>query len=115
MAQGSSLYVSIPQKPVVNTKTQCSAQLAPILGGSWVVISGLISRVTRGITHITGLITPLITTHEPPSTLKLLNSENVHSAFTTGKRSWAFEAPPTPKPPKISTICNPNWFRFCFG
>ena len=29
-----------------------------------VVISGVISRVT---THIRGLITPLITTHEPPS------------------------------------------------
>ena len=39
-----------------------------ILGGSWVVISGHISRVTILITHIRGLITPLITTHEPPST-----------------------------------------------
>ena len=34
-----------------------------LLGGSWVVIS----RVTILITHIRGLITPLITTHEPPS------------------------------------------------
>ena len=38
-----------------------------ILGGSWVVISGVISRVTVLITHIRGHITPLITTHEPPS------------------------------------------------
>ena len=38
-----------------------------VLGGSWVVISGVISRVTRLITHIRGLITLLITTHEPPS------------------------------------------------
>ena len=37
------------------------------LGGSWVVISGVISRVTITTTHIRGLITPLITTHEPPS------------------------------------------------
>ena len=37
------------------------------LGGSWVVISGIISRVTTLITHIRGLIIPLITTHEPPS------------------------------------------------
>ena len=37
------------------------------LAGSWVVISGVISRVTVSITHITGLITPLITTYEPPS------------------------------------------------
>ena len=38
-----------------------------VLGGSWVVISRVISRVTILITHIKGLITPLITTHEPPS------------------------------------------------
>ena len=30
--------------------------------------AGVISRVTIVITHISGLITPLITTHEPPST-----------------------------------------------
>ena len=39
-----------------------------LLGGSWVVISGVISRVTILIIHIRGLITPLITIHEPPST-----------------------------------------------
>ena len=33
-----------------------------LLGGSWVVISGVFSRVTILITHIRGLITPLITT-----------------------------------------------------
>ena len=38
-----------------------------ILGGSWVVISRVISRVTILISHIRGLITPLLTTHEPPS------------------------------------------------
>ena len=38
-----------------------------LLGVSWVVISGVISRVTIVITHIRGLITPFITTHEPPS------------------------------------------------
>ena len=32
-----------------------------------VVISGVITRVTRLITHIRGLTTLLITTHEPPS------------------------------------------------
>ena len=35
--------------------------------GSWVVISRVTSRVTIVITYIRGLITPLITTHEPPS------------------------------------------------
>ena len=42
-----------------------------LLGGSWVVISGVISRVTVIITHIRGLITLLITTHEPPSGMQL--------------------------------------------
>ena len=37
------------------------------LGGSCVVISGAISNVTILVTHIRGLITLLITTHEPPS------------------------------------------------
>ena len=42
--------------------------LGPIvLGGSWVVVNGAISRVIKLISHIRGLITPLITTHEPPS------------------------------------------------
>ena len=38
-----------------------------LLGGSWVVISGVISRVTMHITHIRGLIALLISTHEPTS------------------------------------------------
>ena len=40
-----------------------------MLGGPWVVTIGAISRVARiiirFITHIRGLITPLITTYEP--------------------------------------------------
>ena len=38
--------------------------LHSLLGGSWVVISPL----SRVISIVTLLITPLITTHEPPST-----------------------------------------------
>ena len=37
------------------------------LGGSCVVISRVIRRVTMIMTHIRGLISPFITTHEPPS------------------------------------------------
>ena len=40
---------------------------APVLGGSWVVINGVINRVTILISHVRGLITPLIPTHAPPS------------------------------------------------
>ena len=39
-----------------------------LLGGSWVVISGVMSRVTIAITYIRGIISSLITTQEPPST-----------------------------------------------
>ena len=39
----------------------------PILGGSWVVISRVICRSTILTTHLGGLITPFIATHEPPS------------------------------------------------
>ena len=53
----------------------------------------VISRVTMVITYIRGLITPLITTHEPPSTQGSLESaqltqdmlktcENVDSIFS---------------------------------
>ena len=38
-----------------------------LLGGSWVVISRVISPLILVITIVTLLITPLITTHEPPS------------------------------------------------
>ena len=37
------------------------------VGGSWVAINGVINRVTILISHIRGLMTPLISTHEPPS------------------------------------------------
>ena len=40
-----------------------------ILGGSWVAISRVTSRITMVITYIRGLKTPLITAHEPPSTV----------------------------------------------
>ena len=39
----------------------------PLLGGSWVVISGVISPLIWVITIVTLLITPEITPHEPPS------------------------------------------------
>ena len=42
---------------------------ARLLGGSWVVISEVMRKVTIVITHISGLITPLITLHEPPGRL----------------------------------------------
>ena len=46
--------------------------IVAVLGGSWVVISGVISRVTLIVTHIRRRVTPLISTHEPPSKADLL-------------------------------------------
>ena len=45
-----------------------------LLGGSWLVTSRVLSRITIVTTHIKGLITPLITTHEPPSAQLRLGS-----------------------------------------
>ena len=51
-----------------------------LLGGSWVVKIRVISRITIGITHIRGLIAPIITTHEPPGrTRELFNLRKHHS------------------------------------
>ena len=36
------------------------------------IISGLISGVTISITHIRGLLTPLITAHEPPTLVRMI-------------------------------------------
>ena len=48
-------------------KTPC----AHILGGSWVVINGVISPLIWVITIVILLITLLITTHEPPSRFRV--------------------------------------------
>ena len=55
------------------------------------VISRVISRITIVITHITGLITPLINTHEPPSNLPqpacigTLHKKEVPIGFRSGR------------------------------
>ena len=41
--------------------------IGPLLGGSWVVISGVIGPLIYVINMVTLLITLFITTHEPPS------------------------------------------------
>ena len=43
------------------------ASVAMLLGGSWLVISRVISPLIGVITIVTLVITPLITTREPPS------------------------------------------------
>ena len=46
---------------------RCRTGTETLLGGSWVVISGVMSPLIWVITIVTRLITPLIPTHEPPS------------------------------------------------
>ena len=48
-------------------RVPAASLLKSSLGGSWVVISGVISPLIWNITRVTRLITPLIATHEPPS------------------------------------------------
>ena len=59
-------------RPVGQTHSQWHWVLQAILGGSWVVVSGVISRVIIVITYNSykGLISPFITTHEPPSMIQ---------------------------------------------
>ena len=54
----------------------------PLLGGSWVVVSGAISRV-RILSHFMGLITPLLTPHEAPSNSKPLRHLTLQDVFWT--------------------------------
>ena len=54
-----------PWKPYVVDPMLCS--VCTLLGGSWVVFSGVISPLIWDIIIVTILITPLIATHEPPS------------------------------------------------
>ena len=57
-------------------------------GGSWVVLSGVISRVTILITHIRGLISLLITTHEPLSGDPIKGHKCKHSTWTSLEASF---------------------------
>ena len=57
-------------------------------GGSWVLINGVMIRVTILISHIRGLITPLLTTHEPPSrgslVLEAQRTQRLQNPLTKG-------------------------------
>ena len=54
---------------LLNKGWECLTEGSPqtLLGGSWVVISGVISPLIWVVSIATLLITPLTTTHEPPS------------------------------------------------
>ena len=47
-----------------------------VLGGSWVVMSMVIRPLIWVITRVALIITPLITTHEPPSIQRLPTFES---------------------------------------
>ena len=68
---------SVAEQPIFFQRRPCFS--CGILGGSWVVVSGVISRVTRLMTHIRGLIPSLRTTHEPPSTVQRCPRVDFHS------------------------------------
>ena len=62
-----------------------------LLGGSWVVISRVISPLVGVIIIVTLLITPLITTHEPPSGPCKSNFCLLSAAFQT--EPWLLLSP----------------------
>ena len=53
-----------------------------VLGGSWVVISRVISGITTVITYLRGLLSLLLSTHEPPSRAPLKNHRILIRALT---------------------------------
>ena len=61
---------------------------------------GVISRVTIAITYIRGLITPLITTQEPPSTM---GKAGFISSTVAASRSL------NPWPASLSAVRGSNW------
>ena len=70
-----------------------------LLGGSWAVISGVTTRVTIVITQINGLIiTPLLTTHVPPS--------GIVWCLTIGSQAETLTPTRTLKPQALDTQSN---------
>ena len=67
--------------------------ITTLLGGSWVVVSGVTSRVTIIISHITGLITPLFSTPEPPSVRSLMVSLVIDPFAGAQNRKSTYQGP----------------------
>ena len=87
-------------------------KLHTLVGGSWVVISGVISRITLVITRIRGLITPLTTTHEPPSKALLeLGRQKGRNLRNDG--SGSVKASPGPPPVLLKHCPNPSKHAPC--
>ena len=70
---GCSIFSSLDSGGAFSGQGRCGIGLC-VLGGSWVVTSGLTSWKTKVITHIRGLVASRITTQEtpPPSKLRVL-------------------------------------------
>ena len=66
---------------------QATEVLGILLGGSWVAINGVIIGVTILITHVRGLLTPLMTTHEPPSMLANIPSSCLAELIVSAPRN----------------------------
>ena len=90
----------------------------PYLEVPWVVISRVIGRVAVVMTYIRGLITPFITTHEPPSkpyTLKYVQAKAVGNRHKSKHNHTSYPEPkaldnatPSPTPPEVVTSPKPS-------
>ena len=67
------------------------ASVAMLLGGSWLVISRVISPLIGVITIVTLLTTPRITTHEPASTLTKHHLSSWTASMARGHRQWSYQ------------------------
>ena len=61
------VFVGVKVAVDVVVSEEAQAVVVAVLGCSWAVINRVISPLIRVITIVILLITPLITTHEPPS------------------------------------------------
>ena len=97
----------LPEKPFETRKRRKAATKPArttlsetLLGGSWVVIHGIISPLIQIINIVTLLITSLRTTHEPPSrrnsrslghVVQVLNLPSATPSHRDGPGLWGFQ------------------------
>ena len=111
VCRGHSAPCATHSVALISVEPQNSKPTRPsLLGGSWVVISGVISPLIWVITIVTLLITPLKTTHEPPSSAKHLRGPAwyLHGPKESCKlirgllhllsRNWRYRKPKPSKP-----------------
>ena len=87
--------------------SKAASRSPSLLGGSWVVISRVIGSITTVITHIRGLLTPLITTLEPPSSY---DDSTCSASARRGSECYGLCTAPQTQQTHVAT---PLWVSCC--